>query len=49
MEETVITLIGQLGFPIFVAVYFMTQMNKHMQKTNELLTVLVERSEGEEK
>jgi hypothetical protein len=37
------TLIGQLGFPIFTAVYFMTRLEKHIQKSNELLTILIDR------
>lgn len=43
MEQTIITIIGQLGFPIFTAVYFMTKMEKQMVDTNRLLTILVER------
>jgi hypothetical protein len=38
--------IGQLGFPIFTAIYFMTRLEKHLAKSNELLTILIER-EGE--
>ena len=36
-------LIGQLGFPIFTAIYFMTRMEKQLAKSNELLTILIER------
>lgn len=43
MEQTLMTFIGQLGFPIFTAVYFMTRLEKHLQKSNELLTILIER------
>lgn len=43
MEETVINLVGSLGFPIFTALYFMTKMEKHLQQTNKLLTIVVER------
>jgi hypothetical protein len=43
MEQTVINLVGSLGFPIFTALYFMTRLEKHLQKSNELLTILIER------
>lgn len=45
MDETTITvvsnLIGSLGFPIFCAIYFMTFLNKNLQKNNELLQALI--------
>ena len=41
MEETLITLVGSLGFPIFTAVYFMTFLNKTLQKNNELIQTLI--------
>lgn len=43
MEEMIIKLIGSLGFPIFTALYFMTRLEKHLQRNNELLTALIER------
>jgi hypothetical protein len=47
--EQITTLIGQLGFPIFTAVYFMTSLETHIKKSNELLTILIERHGGEQK
>lgn len=41
MEETVISLVGSLGFPIFTAVYFMTRMENQLKKNNELLSNLI--------
>jgi hypothetical protein len=43
MEDTIVKLIGQVGFPIFTAVYLMTRMETQMKKMNDLLTVLTER------
>lgn len=43
MEQTIINLVGSLGFPIFTALYFMTRLEKHIQKNNELLTILIDR------
>jgi len=45
MEETIITLVGSLGFPIFTAVYFMVYLNKTLTKNNELLQVLIKKVE----
>lgn len=45
MQETLINLVSSLGFPIFTALYFMTRMEKHLQRNNELLTILIERTE----
>jgi hypothetical protein len=45
MEQTVVNLVGSLGFPIFTAIYFMTRLEKHLQKSNELLAILIERNE----
>lgn len=42
-----INLISNVGFPIFTAVYFMTRMETQLKRTNELLTVLIERVEME--
>lgn len=42
------TMIGQLGFPIFTAIYFMTRMEKHLQKNNELLTILIQREQRDQ-
>lgn len=41
MEETIMTLVGSLGFPIFTAIYFMTFLNKTLQKNNELIQTLI--------
>lgn len=49
MDMEWINLVGNVGFPIFTAVYFMTRMETQMRKTNELLTVLIERTEHERK
>ena len=49
MDMEWINLVGNVGFPIFTAVYFMTRMETQMRKTNELLTVLIERTERERK
>jgi len=49
MEMEWINLIGNVGFPIFTAVYFMTRMETQMKRTNELLTVLIERTESDRK
>jgi hypothetical protein len=38
-------LVGSLGFPIFTALYFMTKMEKHLQKSNELMAILIERND----
>jgi len=43
MEETIINLVGSLGFPIFTAIYFMTRIEKHLQQSNKLMTILSER------
>lgn len=45
MEETIINLVGSLGFPIFTAVYFMTYLNKTLQKNNELIQTLISKME----
>lgn len=45
MEAEWLNLIGNLGFPIFTAVYFMTKMERQLKRTNELLTILVNREE----
>lgn len=46
IDETALTvvtnLIGSLGFPIFTAVYFMTYLNKTLQKNNELIQTLIQ-------
>ena len=47
--EIIIELITKLGFPIFVAVYFMTRMEKHLKQSNELLTILIERTAPDRK
>ena len=47
--EIASTLITNLGFPIFVAIYFMARMEKHMKKSNELLTILIERTSNDRK
>ena len=43
MEADWISLISNLGFPIFTAVYFMTRMESQIKRMNELLTILTER------
>jgi hypothetical protein len=43
VEETVINLVGSLGFPIFTAIYFMTRIEKHLQQSNKLMAILAER------
>lgn len=45
IESNIMAVIGQLGFPIFTAIYFMTRMEKHLQESNKLLTILIEREE----
>lgn len=47
MEQTVINLVGSLGFPIFTAIYFMTYLNKTLQKNNELIQTLIQKMEKE--
>lgn len=47
MEDLIVKLVGQLGFPIFTAIYFMTRMETQMKETNKLLTILVEREKSE--
>lgn len=47
MEETVINLVGSLGFPIFTAIYFMTRMEKHIQRSNDLMSMLTHRLEDD--
>lgn len=41
MEQSVINLVGSLGFPIFTAIYFMTRMESQLKKNNELLSQLM--------
>lgn len=48
MEDTIIKLISQLGFPIFVASYFMVKMEKHLEQSNKLMTLIAERLGVEE-
>lgn len=43
MEELFFKFIAQLGFPIFVAVYFMTRIEKSLSLTNKLLAVVATR------
>lgn len=43
MEQSIITLVGQLGFPIFTAIYLMTRMETQIKEMNKLLSVLSER------
>lgn len=43
MEDAIVKLVGQLGFPIFTAIYLMTRMETQVKKMNDLLTVLTER------
>ena len=40
MEQSVINIVGSLGFPIFTAIYFMTRMESQLKKNNELLAKL---------
>lgn len=47
MEQTIMALVGQLGFPVFTAIYFMTRMETQMKETNKLLTILIERENRE--
>lgn len=51
-----LTMIGNLGFPIFVAIYFMTRMEKQMKEMNvqtaklsELVNTLIIFSKGDNK
>lgn len=46
MEQTFMSIVGQLGFPIFTAIYFMTRMETQMKETNKLLTILIEREKS---
>ena len=39
--EDFVTLIGQLGFPIFVATFFMVQLNKTLERLNTKLAELI--------
>jgi hypothetical protein len=48
VEETIVKLISQLGFPIFVAAYFMLKMEKHLEQSNKLMTLIAERLGVEE-
>lgn len=43
MEDAIVKIIGQVGFPIFTAIYLMTRMETQMKKMNDLLTALTVR------
>lgn len=43
MEDAIVKLVGQVGFPIFMAIYLATRMETQMKKMNDLLIALTER------
>lgn len=38
--EVITNLVGSLGFPIFVAIYFMSTTNKALNKVSEAMSTL---------